>query len=176
MQWNDERLKEEKGSTIESLMNILNVSLTSYTEKLYKQVRFMGRETVYPEKRLPRIPFKANLTRIERTQCENRLNISLRIESDPEENLNSSIQVMMEEGVCQLVVGIATSKNDGTELEVDFIFGDQATATWKITRSPIGSIIKHVNLTIIGVQSYESIFQRSLVDKTHNTFKFSLYV
>lgn len=78
MQWDEERLKQEKGTRVESLIGMLNISLDSIGNNLANQIRFADREKVISSKNLS-FSEEVQLTEVYRHKCEHNLKLSLNL-------------------------------------------------------------------------------------------------
>ncbi|CAD8183774.1 unnamed protein product [Paramecium octaurelia] len=169
MQWDEQRLKQEKGKQIDQLIGMLNISLDHIGGTLASQLRFSDRERVLPFKNLTQ-DVKL-LTEIYRQKCETTLKIYLNASYDNESKVEN-FELDMPKDQCSIPF-YYSAKDDIMTIQVQ-----NYEIQWKINTSVMMSqFVFFIEKLLVINEEYNYNYQpNSMLDRAYNQFRISVYV
>ncbi|CAD8099479.1 unnamed protein product [Paramecium sonneborni] len=169
MQWDDQRLKQEKGKQIDQLIGMLNISLDHIGGTLASQLRFSDRERVLPFKNLTKNV--SLLTEIYRQKCETTLKIFINA-SYNDESVIEHFELDMSKDQCSIPFYYSTQDETMT------IQVQNHEIQWNINTSVMmNQFVFYIEKLLVINEEYNYNYQpNSMLDRAYNQFRISVYV
>ncbi|KAM3147310.1 hypothetical protein pb186bvf_000561 [Paramecium bursaria] len=174
MQWDQNRLKEEKVKRVDSLINMLNISLDSIGKNQAQQIKFADREKVTSYKYLPQ-EFD-NLTEIYRQKCDQNVIIYLNITKDNQEE-QTQYELELAPKQCSIYIQYRVVVQEQL-LTIQIQLQNQ-TVSWDIPKrkSLLNTLMMQIeDLQVVDREYNYSYKPKSMLDKHYNLFRLNIYV